>query len=53
VASDCDGVVIFLGLSEADESDGFDRTHLELLAAQLAAPSRCPFAVVASITGAR
>lgn len=35
VAADCDVVVMFLGLPGADESEGFDRTHLNLPRTQL------------------
>ena len=34
VASDADVVVLFLGLPDDDESEGFDRTHLDLPGAQ-------------------
>lgn len=34
-ASDADVAVVFLGLTEAEESEGFDRTHIELPAGQL------------------
>ncbi|MFC7598399.1 glycoside hydrolase family 3 C-terminal domain-containing protein [Terrabacter sp. GCM10028922] len=37
LARDCDVVVMFLGLPGADESEGFDRTHLNLPSAQLEA----------------
>lgn len=37
VAGTCDVVVMFLGLPGADESEGFDRTHMNLPAPQLAA----------------
>ncbi len=36
LASRCDVVVVFLGLPPADESEGFDRTHMDLPASQLA-----------------
>lgn len=36
LAGDCDVVVVFLGLPGADESEGFDRTHLDLPPGQLA-----------------
>ncbi len=36
VARDADRVVVFLGLPAAEESEGFDRTHLDLPAGQLA-----------------
>ncbi len=36
VAADADTVVMFLGLPAADESEGFDRTHLNLPDSQLA-----------------
>lgn len=35
-AADADRVVVFLGLPGADESEGYDRTHLDLPADQLA-----------------
>ena len=35
-ATDADTVVVFLGLPGADESEGFDRTHMTLPASQLA-----------------
>ncbi len=35
-ATDADTVVVFLGLPGADESEGFDRTHMNLPASQLA-----------------
>ncbi|MFB9378716.1 glycoside hydrolase family 3 C-terminal domain-containing protein [Kineococcus gynurae] len=35
-ATDADTVLVFLGLPAAAESEGYDRTHLELPAAQLA-----------------
>ena len=35
LASRSDVVVVFLGLPPADESEGFDRTHMDLPAAQL------------------
>jgi beta-glucosidase len=35
-ASEADHVLVFLGLPAADESEGFDRTHLDLPANQLA-----------------
>jgi beta-glucosidase len=35
VAADADTVVLFLGLPASDESEGFDRTHLELPANQI------------------
>ena len=35
-ARDADTVVVFLGLPGADESEGFDRTHMNLPASQLA-----------------
>jgi beta-glucosidase len=37
VARECDVVVMVLGLPGSDESEGFDRTHLNLPAGQLAA----------------
>ncbi|HET7477464.1 MAG TPA: glycoside hydrolase family 3 C-terminal domain-containing protein [Dermatophilaceae bacterium] len=37
LARECDVVVMFLGLPAADESEGFDRTHMLLPASQLAA----------------
>jgi beta-glucosidase len=35
LASECDHVVVFLGLPAAAESEGFDRTHIKLPANQL------------------
>lgn len=37
LARRCDVVVVFLGLPGADESEGFDRTHMDLPAVQLEA----------------
>lgn len=36
IAAESDVVLLFLGLPPAEESEGFDRTHLELPAAQIA-----------------
>jgi len=36
LAAGADAAVVFLGLTEAEESEGFDRTHIDLPAAQLA-----------------
>jgi beta-glucosidase len=35
VAGEAETAVVFLGLSDADESEGYDRTHIELPAEQL------------------